>query len=274
MRRLTGSTVKYIVLIVFALYAIIPIIVMWMYSLKSKTEIFKDPFALPTTLHWENLARAWTIGHFGQYMLSTFIIVLPTVFIVVSLSCLAGYAFGKLKFAGSKIFYFVFLMGLMVPFQSIMIPLYYLLVDINLLGTYWAMILPASALGLPFGIFLMQAFFRGLPPELMEAARIDGCNEFRVFLRVMLPLAGPGVSTLMVFNFMWTWNSFLMPMLYLNKESLYPMAVGLMFFSGRFTTDYGMLAAAVTISSLPVVIVYIIFQRHFIRGLTAGMLKQ
>lgn len=273
MGKLTNQIIKYTVLIIFALIALTPIVIMWMAALKSSSEIFKDPFALPTVLHWENLVKAWTVGRFRQYLGNTLLITIPTVAAVVSLSCLAGYAFGKLKFTGSKAVFFIFLLGLMVPFQSIMIPLYYGLRDLKLLGSLWAMILPATALGLPFGIFLMQAFFHGLPAELADAARVDGCDEFNVFLKIMLPLAGPAVSTLIVFQFMWTWNAFLMPLLFLNRETLRPIALGLMFFSGRYTTNYGLMAAGVTLTTLPLIMIYIIFQRQFMRGLTAGALK-
>jgi len=273
MRKFIRSNLKYAVLVLSALLTITPILVIWISSLKSSSEIYNNPFALPKILHWENLVQAWTVGRFYKYMVNTFIVTFPTVLFVVSLSCIAGYAFAKLKFAGSKIFFYTFLLGLMLPFQSIMIPLYYLVRDLKLLGTYWAMILPATALGLPFGIFLMQAFFRSIPSELMDAASVDGCNEFMVFLKIMLPLAAPAVSTLIVFQFMWTWNALLMPMLLLNRESLRPIMLGLMFFSGRYTINYGLVAAGVTIASFPLMIVFFIFQRRFIRGLTAGAIK-
>jgi raffinose/stachyose/melibiose transport system permease protein len=178
-----------------------------------------------------------------------------------------------LRFAGSKLLFYLFLVGLMVPFQSIMIPMYYTLNNIHILGTYWAMILPATALGLPFGIFMMQAFFRGMPPELADAARVDGCNEFDVFFRIMFPLAGPAVSSLIVFQFMWTWNAFLMPLIFLQRETLRPVALGLMFFQGRYTTNQALVAAGVTLATLPLIVLYIIFQRQFMRGLTAGAIK-
>ncbi len=260
-------------LALFALIAFGPLLVMWMNAIKSSSEIFKDPFSLPSDWQWVNLIKAWTVGRFSQYIGNTFIITIPTVLGVVALSSLAGYAFGQLKFAGSKVIYFMFLLGLMVPFQSIMIPMYYNLKDLNLLGTYWAMILPATALGLPFGIFLMQAFFRGLPSALADAARVDGCTEFGVFFKIMLPLAQPAIYSLIVFQFMWTWNAFLMPLLFLNEETLRPISLGLVFFSGRYTINYGLVAAGVTLATLPLIVVYIIFQRQFMRGLTAGAIK-
>jgi raffinose/stachyose/melibiose transport system permease protein len=273
MKKAPLAFIKYAILIAFSLASITPIFVMWMAALKSSAEIFKNPFSLPTILHWENLVKAWTVGRFSQYLGNSLIITIPTVVGVVALSCLAGYAFGRLRFFGSKPLFYIFLLGLMVPFQSIMIPMYYGLRDLALLGSYWAMILPAIALGLPFGIFLMQAFFHDLPADLADAARVDGCSEFGVFFKIMLPLAGPAVSTLVVFQFMWTWNAFLMPLLFLNEESLRPIALGLMFFSGRYTLNYGLVAAGVTLATLPLIAIYIIFQRQFMRGLTAGALK-
>ena len=273
MKKLTPTLISYIILVLFAFIALVPIFVMWMNALKSSSQIFKDPFSLPTVIHWENLVKAWTVGRFGQYLGNSVIITIPTVLGVVAFSSFAGYGFGRLKFTGSKVLYFIFLLGLMVPFQSIMVPMYYDLRDLKLLGTYWAMILPAIALGLPFGIFLMHAFISGLPAELAEAARIDGCSEFAVFYKIMLPLAGPAISTLVVFQFMWTWNAFLMPLLFLNEESLRPVALGIVFFSGRYTTNYGLVAAGVTLATLPLVVVYIVFQRQFMRGLTAGAIN-
>jgi raffinose/stachyose/melibiose transport system permease protein len=167
----------------------------------------------------------------------------------------------------------VFVLGLMVPFQSVMIPIYYLLRDIHLLETYWAFILPGIAFRLPFGIFLMRAFFRGLPSELGDAARVDGANEWGVFRQIMLPLAVPGLATLIVFQFIWTWNQFLMPLVFVQRDDLRPVSLGTMFFFGRFTADRGMIAAGVTISMLPMVVLYLLLQRRFIEGITAGALK-
>ena len=167
----------------------------------------------------------------------------------------------------------LFLLGLMVPFQSVMIPIYYLLRDTHLLETYWAFIVPGIAIRLPFGIFLMRGFFRGLPPELGDAARTDGANEWGVFRQVMLPLSWPGLATLIVFQFMWAWNEFAMPLIFVQRDELRPVSLGTMFFFGRFTADRGMIAAGVTLSMIPVVLLYLILQRRFIEGITAGALK-
>jgi ABC-type glycerol-3-phosphate transport system permease component len=272
-RRAPAAAAKYAVLVLVLAATVTPFLWMWSSALRSSREIFTDPFSLPARLDLTNLVRAWTVGRFSAYFLNTIIITAPTVAAVVSLSCLAGYALGRLRLAYGGPLLYLFLLGLMVPFQSIMIPLYYLLRDLRMLGTYGGMILPATALGLPFGVFLMQAFFRGVPGELADAARVDGCGELRLFRRVMLPLTGPAVSSLVVFQFMWTWNAFLMPLVYLQREDLRPLALGLMFFQGRYTQDYGLIAGGVAIVTIPIIVVYVALQRQFVRGLTAGALK-
>lgn len=273
-RKISFSSVaKYAVLIFFALIVIAPMLWVLFTSLKTTREIAMSPFGLPTTPRWENYSEAWTVGRFSKYFLNSVIVAVPIVVGSVSLSCLAGYGFARFKFPGGSVIFYVFLLGLMVPFQSIMIPLFYILRDINLLSTYWAMILPMIALGLPFGIFFMRAFFLGLPLELDDAAQIDGCNEFDVFWRVMLPLAGPAISTLTVLQFISAWNAFLVPLIYMQREELRPLVLGLMFFQTRYTQNIPLTMAGTTIAMLPVILVYLALQRRFIQGLTAGAIK-
>ena len=170
--------------------------------LKTTGQIAANPLGFPTEIRWDNYIEAWTVGRFGKYFKNSVIISIPIVTFVILLASLAGYGLARLRFHGSNFVFILFLLGLMVPFQSIMIPLFYILKDIRFLGTYWAMIVPSIALGMPFSIFFMRAYFSGLPQELGDAAEIDGCNEFSVYWRVMLPLAGPAVSALVVLQFM------------------------------------------------------------------------
>lgn len=272
-RRVLNTSLQYALLVFFLLIALAPIVLMWMSAFKTRQEISVAPLALPTSLTFDNLIQAWTVGRFGEYIGNSIIVTIPVVFGVALLSSLAGYGFARHHFWGRQVLFYAFLIGLMVPFQSIMIPLYFNIKNMALLGTYWAMILPAIGLGLPFGIFLMQSFFRGLPHELADSARVDGCNEFQVFWSVLLPLAKPALSSLVVFQFMWTWNAYLMPLLLMNQEALRPITLGLMFFQGRYTTNYALISAGVTIVTLPIILVYIVMQRQFLRGLTAGALR-
>ncbi len=268
-----NEVIRYALLLIFFIIFLVPFIWIWSSAFKSSIEIARDPFALPESFRWQNLREAWTVGRFDRYIWNSVIYCTAIVGGVVILSCLTGYALALLPLPGRDALMVVFLMGLMVPFQSVMIPLYYLLRDINLLETYWAFIVPGIALRLPFGIFLMRGFFRGLPPELADAARLDGANEWGVFRQVMLPLAVPGLATLVVFQFMNTWNQFLMPLVFVQRDELRPVSLGTLFFFGRFTADRGMIAAGVTIAMLPVVILYLFLQRRFIEGITAGALK-
>ncbi|MGH2615445.1 MAG: carbohydrate ABC transporter permease [Thermomicrobiales bacterium] len=271
--RAGGGVVTYAILIFFFLLFLMPFVWIWFSAFKTAREIAADPFSPPGTLDPANLSNAWTVGNFSNYMLNTVIYSVAIVTGVVLLCCLAGYALAMLRLPGRNGIFVLFLLGLMVPFQSVMIPLYYLLRDIRLLETYWAFIVPAIALRLPFGIFLMRGFFRGLPPELGDAARTDGANEWQVFRQVMLPLSWPGMATLIVFQFMWTWNEFAMPLIYVQRDALRPISLGTMFFFGRFTADRGLIAAGATIAMIPVVILYLLLQRRFIEGITAGALK-
>ena len=271
--RLAGGVSTYAILIAFLVIFLLPFIWIWSSAFKTSQEIGRDPFALPTELRWENLVEAWTVGHFSRVHAE-------------QRHLLRGDRRRQRRLCLSRrvrslhaspprpgTVLVLFLLGLMVPFQSVMIPMYYLLRDIHMLETYWAFIVPGIAIRLPFGIFLMRGFFRGLPPELGDAARTDGANEWGVFRQVMLPLSWPGLATLIVFQFMWAWNEFAMPLIFVQRDELRPVSLGTMFFFGRFTADRGMIAAGVTLSMIPVVILYLLLQRRFIEGITAGALK-
>ena len=273
LQRFGGQTLRYAVLIFFLLIFMVPLIWIWSSALKSSVEIARAPFALPTEWRWENFVEAWNTGRFGRYLGNSVIYAVGIVGAVCFLSCLAGYALALLPLPGRGLILVIFLLGLMVPFQSVMIPLYYLLRDLRILETYAAFILPGTALQIPFGIFLMRGFFRGLPPEIGDAARIDGANEWLVFRQVMLPMATPGLATLVVFQFMFAWNEFLMPLVFVQTDELRPVSTGIMFFFGRFTAQRDLIAAGVTIAMLPVVVLYLLLQRRFIEGITAGALK-
>ncbi|GAA1022735.1 sugar ABC transporter permease [Acrocarpospora pleiomorpha] len=270
---ITVKTARYLILLLFALLFVMPFLWIWFSALKSTAEINQDPFGVPATLHWENLAEAWTTGRFGSYIGNSVLYAAFVVPLVTAFSCLAGYALGTRRLPGERLIFGAFLLGIMIPFQSIMIPQYYLVRDLGILGTYWGVIVPSVALGLAFGVFLMRAFFRGLPEEISNAARIDGATEWRVFTRIILPLARPGIITLVVLQFMFTWNMFLIPLLYGQDEGLRPISTGIMFFVGEYSVDRSMIAAGVTLASIPIIALYLLLQRHFIQGMTAGALK-
>ena len=185
----------------------------------------------------------------------------------------AAYAFAVRRFRGSTALFALLMVGLTVPLDILIIPLYYEMLDFHILNTLWALILPQVAMSLPFGILLLRAFIQDLPRALLEAARIDGCSEWRLLIHIVIPLCRPPLLSLLVFVFMWTWNQFLLPLVLTQSDSARTIPIGLSVFQGRYVTELPLLMAGVTIAFVPVVVVYVFFQRHIINGITAGALK-
>jgi raffinose/stachyose/melibiose transport system permease protein len=276
-KRLVGPIVRYAVLCVFAAIVLYPLIMVISTAVKDPTDVTVSPFSLFSSVNVGNIQEAWTVGQFGVYFFNTVKITVPTVLGVVALSVLAGYALARFDFPGRNVIFFLFMLGLMIPFTSVMIPLFYELRDLNLLGSFPGVIIAAIAgvagFGVPLGVFWMRAFYQDLPNELAEAARVDGASEFQVFTKVMLPLSAPGVAVLSVLVFFQVWNNFLIPLLYLPGQENRPLSTGLFNFASGRTQDYQLIASGALIMVVPVLIFFLILQRQFIRGVTAGALK-
>jgi len=262
---------NYAILAVFALIGLYPAFGVVMNALTPPGE--PASFDIPSSFHWANFYDAWTQGHFSQYLRSSAIVAVSVVAISTVLSILSGYAFGLMRFRGATVLFYVFLIGLMVPEEALIVPLYYDLRHFNLTDTYWALILPQVGLSVAFGTFWMRAFFRSTPRSLMEAARIDGARSWTTLWRVLVPFGRPAILTMMVLVFMWTWNEFLLALVMVSSENLRTAPLGLAFFQGQHTSDLTLLAAGAVIVATPVVIVYVLLQRHFIRGMLTGAVK-
>ncbi len=273
LQRNAGQIPLYLVLTVALLLAIVPFIWVIFGSLKSSGEIFSSPFGFPRAWRFSNYATAWVDGHFGTYFWNSLGIAIPTVFLILTCGSLAGFAFARLKFWGNTVFFYIFLASLAISTNSIMIPLFHLIYNLGLIDSWWGVILPTVASHMPMASFLMRAFFRSLPGELEDAARIDGCNNFGVYWYVMLPLARGALLGLSIFAFMDSWNAFLVPLLVLRDASLRTIPLGLIVFQGQYLSDYAVLFAGVVISFIPTLIVYFTLQRHFEKGLTIGSVK-
>ncbi len=275
--RILFNVGKYGFLGFWALLCILPMILVVSTALKDPLIDTGNPFQLFSSIRPQNLVDAWTLGKFGTYFVNTIVIMVPTVIGVIVLSTMVGYALARFEFPGRGLIFWLFVLGLMVPFFSLMIPLYYNLRDIGLLDNPLAVILPsiagAGGTGLPLGVFLMRAFFLDMPEELADAARVDGAGELGVFARVMVPLARPGASALAILTFLSAWNTFLLPLLYLQGADKRTLATGLLLFAGGRTREIELTAAATLIMIAPVVVFFLLFQRHFIRGLTSGAVK-
>jgi raffinose/stachyose/melibiose transport system permease protein len=276
-RRVISPGFRWAVLVIAAAIAIYPILLIVSTSLKDPLEVAQNPYGLFSDFRFQNIADAWTLGEFQKYFLNTVYITVPTVIGVVALSTIGGYAFAMLDFPGRNVIFYLFTLGLMIPFFSIMVPLYYELRSFGLLGNLSAVILPgiagAAEAGLPIGIFLMRSFFQDLPKDLANAARVDGASEWRVFRSVMLPLALPGALVLAVLAFLRAWNTFILPLIYLPGEENSTLATGLYQFTSGRTQETELAAAGALIMSVPVVVLFLIFQKNFVRGLTSGAVK-
>lgn len=266
------QSLNYAILGVFSLIALAPLAAILIAALQTPSELSVG-FGLPDSLDFGNFRRAWDAGDFGPALRSSAIITGTTVAVSTVLSVLAGYAFGTMRFRGDTVLFYVLLIGLVMPFEATVVPLYYDLRSLELTDTYWAVILPSIALSVAFGTFWMRAFFLATPRSLIEAARIDGASTFTILRRVLLPFGRPAVLTMMVLVFMWTWNDFLLSLVMLSDPSIQTAPLKLALFQGRRTADISGLAASSVIVAMPVVIVYVFLQRHFIRGMLTGALK-
>lgn len=271
-RHRPQTTITYILLTFFMLIAVMPFIGIFLLAFKDSAELVNGPFALPQVWRFQNFVEAWQGARFGEYFTNSVIVVIPAVGIAVVLALMSGYAFGTMRFRGEQALLLLILLGLMVPFEAVIIPVWQLMGILKMRDTYWALILPQVALSFAFGTFWMRAHFKGLPEDLIDAAVVDGCGSWGVLWRIMLPLSTPALLSLIVLLFMWTWNEFLLVLVLASGER-WTLPVGLALLRGRYATNITVMAAGATMMSLPVIIIYVIFQRHFIRGLVSGALK-
>jgi raffinose/stachyose/melibiose transport system permease protein len=271
--RLLGDVVRYAVVGSATVVVGYPVLWMLLQSFKTKFELYANVWGLPQQLFLDNYVQAWRIARMGTYVFNSLIVSVGTVAIVLVLASLAGYAFARLRFAGRQVLFYAFIFSLIVPLQVTIIPLYAVVSGLGLTNTYFALILPYAAGGLPLSIFLLRAFFESVPREIEEAARIDGCSELAAFWRVVLPISGPGLATVTILQFLGAWNEFLLALIFIRNPALRTIPLGLQSFFFEYAVEWGYLFAALSMATVPVVLVYVLMQRHFISGLTAGAVK-
>lgn len=272
-KELVKSLASHTFLIAVSISCLLPLWWMFASSLKTQQTIFTDMSLFPMHPMWGNYVVAWTKGHFETYFFNSVLYTVSTVAGVLLISSLAAYAFARLEFIGKNILYFLFLATLMIPIPGSLISLYVLLIKLGLVNTMPGYILPQVNGGLALGIFILKPFFERIPKDLEDAARIDGCGKFGIWWNVAIPLAKPALAVVGIFTALAVWNEYILAMLVLSDRSLMPLQRGLMVFQGAHLTQYPLLMAGMTISVVPIVIVYLFFQKHIIKGVTAGALK-
>ena len=267
-----GNIARQIFLTAVLVLMLFPLLWMLVIALRERTPDFSS-FAglLSGPFTFGNIVDVMTAGPFDTYFLNSMIVSSAVVLGNVVFCSMVGYALARRRIPAKSFWLVTVVAVMMIPPQVVMIPMYRLMVNFGWIDTYWALIVPF--LVTPFGVFLMRQYIQGLPIEIEEAARIDGAGDLKILFRVVMPMARPMVIVLAVFTFLTTWNTFLYPFLFTNSESMRTLTVGLTFYLGNQSIDWGHLMAGATVSALPVVLLFVIFQKQIIQGMTAGAVK-
>ena len=257
---------------VYTIAIIYPLLWLAMNGLKSNKEFFLDTWGMPKEPLWGNYIDAWNAGVGKFFFNSVFVTIISVVFVIV-LGSMAAYGLSRFTFKGSNLLLLIILSGLMLAPQVSLISLYKILQIFGLYNTYWALILPYVAFQLPFSIFLMRSYFLSIPRELEESAIIDGCNTWKIYLHIILPMGKPIIAAAGLLATMNVWNEFAFALVFIEDSALRTIPVGLMNLRSQLNTNFGIQLAGLAISALPMIIIFIVFQRSFVRGLSAGGVK-
>jgi N-acetylglucosamine transport system permease protein len=262
-------------LAIWAVLVTFPLLWAVLSSFKTDREIFSSPWSLPARLHWENWARAWTDASIGRYFLNSLIVVGGALVLTMLLGSMMAYCLARYEFRGNRVIYYLLVGGMTFPVFLALVPLFFVVSQLGMLGTYQGLILVYTAYALPFTVFFLTGFFRTLPTGVAEAAFVDGCSHSRVFFQVMLPMARPGLISVGIFNFLGLWNQYLLPVVLNPDEKNYVLAQGLaaLAVNQGYRSDWSGLFAGLVIAMLPVLVVYVVFQRQIQAGMTAGALR-
>lgn len=248
-----------------------PVYVLVTIAFKTPPEVAASPVALPSTLNWDNFVQAWADGNLARAMGNSLLITSVSILLLVAVGALASYAIARSGRRFSAAAFVLFLLGMMIPLQLGMVPLYTLMRDLGLLGSHTSLIAFHTGSQLPLTIFLYSGFLRTLSPTYEEAARVDGASSWQVFSRIALPLLRPITGTVVIINAIAIWNDFLTPLLYVGNSPNRTLPVAIYSFRGEYATNWGMTFAGIVVAILPVLIIYFLLQKYIIRGFASGM---
>jgi ABC-type glycerol-3-phosphate transport system permease component len=269
-----GAAARHIALVLFSALMVYPVLLVILDSLKSQREMYINPWGMPRAFRFSNYVDAWSIGKIGDYYLNSVIVALGSLVLITVIVYMAAYALARLRFRGSALVMILFVSTMMLPIQVTIIPIYRIERALGIMDSLIGLILPYVAKALPFSIFVLSAFLKTLPREFDEAARIDGAGRVAILFRIIFPLSKPGLATIVILNFMNVWNDFYLPLVLIHDPTKRTLNLGLANFAQLWgMVDFTRLFAALVIISLPLIGVYIAFQRQFIAGLTSGGIK-
>ncbi len=262
--------------LLMALYALLifyPLFNMIVSSFKTTREIFQHPFALPIHIVLSNYRVVWIDRGFSRYFANSLIVTLISMAFVLLLGSMAAYGVGRYRYKLRTFIFMLFLSGIMLPLKAAIIPLFMLIKGLGLMNTRAAIVLIFLAMGLPSTVFILSGFMRSIPLELEHAARIDGCNDWGIYRRIVMPVTTPAIALVTIYNAVPLWNDFFFPLVFLQSNGLKTLPVGLTTFFGQFSTDWSLLFTGLSIAIIPMLVLYLFMSRWFIRGLTAGAIK-
>jgi raffinose/stachyose/melibiose transport system permease protein len=268
-----AAVVSHAVLIVVCILVVAPCLFLVLGSFKSVSEFFASPFGLPEHYGFSNYRRAWREASVSTTLRNSVIVTGCSVLLSTAVACLASYAIARLPFRGRTVWRLVFVGGLIVPVQLIMIALFIIMRHLGILGTIGSLIIVYTTFGIPLAVLVLVGFFQALPREITEAAMIDGANHFRTFWHVVLPLSRAAIFTVIILNGVWMWNDFFIALVLTTKPTVATLPLGILNFFGVYSTEWGLIFASVVIAALPVVLLYLLMTKRFIAGLTAGSVK-
>ena len=269
-KKITINALIHLLLLSVTVTCLFPLLWMVSSSLKTQDTIFKDLSLLPHHPHWQNYILAWKEGGFGGNFLNSILYTTAVVFGIIIIASLAAYAFSRFKFPGRNILFVMFMAAMMIPIPGSFVALYVLLNKLHLRNTPIGYILCMINVGLSTSIFLLKTFFDKMPKELEDAARIDGCSKLGIWWHVALPLAKPVLAVVVVFNALSVWNEYILALIIFDDRKFMPLQVALQTFQGEFVTNYPLLMAGLTITALPIIIVYLLMQKYIVKGVTQG----
>ncbi|WP_141603989.1 carbohydrate ABC transporter permease [Terrilactibacillus laevilacticus] len=267
------QTSKYVILLLTSLILFYPIFLMIISSFKSKLDILVSPLSLPKSINFDNYIEVWHRVNFSEYIFNSLFVSIISVITVIIVSSLAGFYLARYNFKWNSFILFFFMIGLMLPMKLAIIPLYLLMLKFNLIDSLISLILVYVAGGIPLATFLFYGFFRTLPKDLEESARLDGCNDFQIYYKIVLPLMKPSISIVGIVNLVHVWNDFFYPLIFIKSENIRTIPLGMLTLFSEYDKEWNLLFAGLTLSSLPMIIAFIFASRTFIEGLTSGAVK-
>ncbi|MFN8465259.1 MAG: carbohydrate ABC transporter permease [Caldilineaceae bacterium] len=274
MRRSRSSNLAvYLILGVWALIVLFPLYTMIANSLKRQREIFRNPFLPPWPFEFEGYSTAWSDGRFDLYFRNSLFVTVVSLLFIIFLGSLAAYALANWRGRTSAVIYLLFVAGLMVPIRLGTINIFQIVQMLGLVDTVFSLIPVYVAMGLPMAVFVLTAFMRGVPHDLIDAAHVDGASEWRIYSSIMLPLVRPALATVIIFNLIPVWNDLWFPLIFIRAEDQRTVILGVSLLFGQYQSNWTRILSALSLSALPILILYLLMSKQFIKGLTAGAVK-